>query len=111
MLPKKHRLNLNKQRFFRGEIEYSSPFFKILKRNGSGIGPKIGFIISGKVGKAVTRNKIRRLLAQSIINNIDRIPKTSLLILIAFPKIAGINADRIEEEVNKGLLKLFNNNV
>ena len=111
MLPKKYRLNLNKQRFFRGEIEYSSPFFKILKRSSSGTEPKIGFIISGKVGKAVTRNKIHRLLAQSIINNIDRIPKTALLILIAFPKIVEINAGRIEEEVSKGLLKLFNTNV
>lgn len=111
MLPKRYRLNLNKQRFFRGEVEYSSPFFKIIKRSGIEAGPKIGFIISGKVGKAVTRNKIRRLLAQSIINNIDRIPKTSLLILIAFPKIAGINAVRIDEEVNKGLLKFFNTNV
>jgi len=106
MLPKKYRLNLNRQRFFRGEVEYSSPFFKILKKSSSDEGPKIGFIISGKVGKAVTRNKIRRLLSQSIINNIDRIQKNSLVILIAFPKISGISAERIEEEVSKGLAKI-----
>ena len=111
MLPKKHRLNLNKQRFFKGEVEYSSPFFKILKKSGGSEGPKIGFIISGKVGKAVTRNQIRRLLSQSIINNIEKIPNTAQLILIAFPKIANANTDRIKEEVDKSLVKLFNNNV
>ena len=111
MLPKKYRLNLNKQRFFRGEFEYTSPLFKILKKNSSDQGPKIGFIISGKVGKAVVRNRVRRLLSQSIYNKMEIIPKNSQLILIAFPRIAKSNPEQIESELHKGLKKVFNSNV
>ena len=61
MLPKIYRLNLKSERFSRGEKEFTGTFFKLIVKSQRSDKPKVGFIVSGKVGKAAQRNRVRRV--------------------------------------------------
>lgn len=106
MLPKRHRLNLKKEKFLKGDAQLPSQFFKLVVKKGVVGGPKIGFIVSGKVGSSVTRNKVKRILSESVEKKIDRIPNNLSLIFIAFPQSAGVTYREIDSSVDKILPKI-----
>ncbi|MEX0617239.1 MAG: ribonuclease P protein component [Candidatus Woykebacteria bacterium] len=108
MLSAKHRLNLSKNRFRTADKSFSSSFFKLLIKKGAGEGPKIGFIVSGKIGKAVTRNRVKRLLSEILAKRIEAIPKDLSLIFIAFPASKDKSYEELEAETEKILNKLSN---
>lgn len=68
--------------------------------------PRIGFSISKKLGKAVKRNKIKRMLREICRLNIDKFPKGYNYVIIA--RLAAQNCDyhQLEQSVFNVLKKL-----
>ncbi len=106
MLPKQNRLNLKKERFFKGGSEFSCAYFKVLTKKSASAGPKIGFIVNKKVGNAVSRNKVKRTLSDILARNLKKMSKDSQLIFIAFPRSAGASYSELAGKIEDGLLKL-----
>lgn len=106
MLPKKHRLNLTKGRFRIGDNQVSDKYFKIIVKRGRSDGPKIGFIVNSKVGNAVTRNRVRRILSDAVESSIDGIPEDTHLIFIAYPQSASMKQSEISTNVSRALVKI-----
>ncbi len=105
MLPKRNRLNLKKDRFLKGSTQFASPFFKLLLKKSAGDGPKIGFIVSGKVGKAASRNRVKRLLSEAAASKLEMISEDALLIFIAFPASGKAGLEEIKTSVDDTLSK------
>ena len=106
MLPKKHRLNLTKRRFNRGDSQVSAKYFKIIVKRGRSDGPKVGFIVNSKVGNAVTRNRVIRSLSAAVESSVANIPKDTYLIFIAHPQVASVEPSEIKISVNRALVKI-----
>ena len=106
MLPKNHRLNLTKERFTKGDSQVSERYFKLLIKKGKAEGPRIGFIVSGKVGKAVVRNSVRRALSKAVEERVDTLPVGLYLIFIAYPQAASATWEELDNSVDKAFTKI-----
>lgn len=60
----------------------------LLVRPGCGEVARVGFVVSGKVGSAVVRNRVRRRLRHLARRYLDSLPGGSLLVLRAHPRAA-----------------------
>jgi len=70
---------------------------------------KFGFIVSKKISKrAVDRNRIRRLLAESVRINIDKIGINIWGVFLAKKSLLGKKFGEVEEEVGRTLGKITN---
>ena len=99
LLNRKDFVNLNQL----GKRYQAAHFTVILKHNGLGI-TRLGITVSKKIGNAVKRNKVKRL-----IREIFRLHKTSIPqgydILIAAKKGAyGLNIWKVKEELGEIIL-------
>jgi len=86
---------------------YQSPFFGlvVLKKEDSNIS-RFAFIISRKISKkAVVRNKIRRLLAESVRINLEKIKKGYDFLFLVKKDMVGLKFDEVKKEVDKVLKK------
>ena len=106
MLPKNNRLNLTRERFAKGDAQFSERSFKLIVKKGMTDGPKIGFIVSGKVGKATTRNKVKRIISEVVEKNLDNLPRNTYLIFIAFPQASTAGKEELVISVDKALSKV-----
>ena len=66
---------------------------------------RFGISISSKVGKAVTRNKIKRQIKEILLNNIDRISDEYDIIFVVRVKCNQADFSEIERSVLKLLKK------
>lgn len=91
---------------------YQSPIFGLIIKNEGYMGAadakamaakkKFGFIISKKISKrAVDRNKIKRLLAEAVRKNLEKIPEGTRGIFLAKRAILGKKYEEIGREVKK----------
>lgn len=70
---------------------------------------RFGFTVSKKVGKAVIRNRIRRLFKEVCRLNNDKFPVGYDYILLARKDSVGLNYSQIEEIIMKLLRRIKNN--
>jgi ribonuclease P protein component len=110
MLPEKFRLKIGKNNYRRwtGKTEIYTPLFKVIYRKcPSSTDIKVGFIVTGKVGKAAMRNKIRRWLTEAVKNRIERLPKGTEAVFLVSRAKEDINYETTTDWVNKILPKIY----
>ncbi|GIP36027.1 ribonuclease P protein component [Paenibacillus sp. J2TS4] len=74
--------------------------FVLYRRNKSTPDPlRVGVSVSKKVGNAVVRNRIRRVVKEIIRLNLDRIEGNSDIIFIARKPVAEMNYDEIQKSL------------
>lgn len=56
---------------------------------------RVGFVVSRSVGAAVVRNRVRRRLRHLAIDQIDRLPPGSRVVVRALPASAGATYDQL----------------
>jgi len=66
---------------------------------------RIGFVASKKLGKAVKRNRAKRLLRALFILNMDRL-KSGSYIFVAKPKILEVEFQKLSKNFFKSLQKV-----
>lgn len=114
MLKKSHRIRLEseyKRVFSKGQKVYS-PFFILFVTPAepdsiriSKIPTRFGFIASKKVGKAVDRNRAKRVIREIIRLNLININKGFEVVIILSPKIVGQTYSVLENEILNSLKK------
>ena len=60
---------------------------------------KIGFSVSKKIGNAVVRNRVKRILREICRKNIELFLLNYKFIFIARPKIKGFSYQQVEKEI------------
>lgn len=98
-----YRLQKNRdfQRIYRRGKSLSTPCLVMLWTNAPKEELKFGFSVSKKVGKAVTRNRIRRQIREAVRVRIPEIVPGHRLIFIARPAIVDVPFREITASVDR----------
>lgn len=110
MLQKAQRIRKQKEfdRIFKNHKVIKSANFQIFiryinsapKQDGPVLKyPRFGFIVTKKVGKAVHRNRIKRILREIIRLELPQLKDNFEGVIIAFPQILGKNYCELSEEL------------
>ena len=104
--PRRYRLggNKNYRYVYRRGKSYPSRNLVLIHLKGRDL--KIGFSVSGKVGNAVTRNRIRRCLREDV-RRLREEMKCGKYVFIARTSIVGVPHEAVTRELKK-LLKRAN---
>ena len=74
-----------------------TPYFVIYCRKNSGRENRVGYTVSVKLGKAVTRNRIRRRLRETYRLNADRLAHGFDLVIVARSRSAEADFYKLEQ--------------
>jgi ribonuclease P protein component len=113
MLPKEFRLKINSRTLnsWKGKREIFTPLFKLVYRTvGKEDRPKIGFVVTGKAGGAVQRNKVRRLLIEAVRKNIEKFPVGIEAVFIVSKKVEKASYEESSTWINNVLPKISKTN-
>lgn len=111
MLPAEYRLKINSRTTngWKKKSVIHTPGFKLVYEIfASEDKPKIGFIVSGKTGNAVERNRKRRLLIEVLRGKIDRFPKGIKAVLIVNKEVP-YNHEDVNDWLDKALANIKQN--
>ncbi|MBD5092339.1 MAG: ribonuclease P protein component [Clostridiales bacterium] len=81
----------------KGDRAFAKDLLLLSARSREGL--KIGLSVSKKVGNAVTRNRVKRLLREAISQIADRIDSSYMYVVVAYPSIVGLPLATVAEEV------------
>ena len=108
MLPKRHRLKTKADfdRVYKQGRKFYSKNFQLIVASQSKEKlpetfklPRFGFVASKKVGKAVSRNKAKRLLREAVQSDFSSLKNTFEAVFIAFNTLPEQDAANIQKEV------------
>jgi ribonuclease P protein component len=94
LLKRKDFVNLNQT----GRRLYSKNFLILLKKNGLPFS-RLGVTVTKKIGKAVKRNRIKRLVREFFRLNKSRLPKGYDICVIARSDVSKCKLQDIKEEL------------
>lgn len=109
MLPKENRLDLSKEfsRLKKYGLACKTPFFTLLwqgqKQNQNS---RVGFVVSNKIGKAVVRNRIRRVLREAVKSCSSHIPTGINLAIIASPRTMEADQENLKNQLIRGFQEI-----
>jgi ribonuclease P protein component len=70
---------------------------------------RVGFVVSGAVGPAVVRNRVRRRLRHLAAEQVRRLPDGTLLVVRALPSAAGATSAQLASDLHAVLARLTAN--
>lgn len=108
MLPSRFRLKLppSWNRNY-PDFKANTPLFKLVgKQVPNKKAPRIGFIISTKVGKAVIRNRIRRQLESILRASLEKSSSPVEVIIIVYPTCSQASYEELSASLNQVLPKI-----
>jgi ribonuclease P protein component len=109
MLPKQFRLKINgsKRFIWYDKRQEYTPLFKMSYHFKNKVDqPKIGFIVSGRVGKAVERNRFRRLLSEAVQARLAKFPRGIEVLIVANKITREVNYEEVGTLFDKVLSKV-----
>lgn len=109
MLQKQNRVRKQKEYdriFAKNKRVKSDNFMLLIHFRHNQLEPKFGIIVSSKVGKAVTRNKVKRRLREILRENLHNFPKDAEYVLIAYPQIVKLDFASMKKEVISAIQSL-----
>lgn len=68
-----------------------------------GAAPRVGFVVSKKIGNAVVRNRVTRRLREIVRPLLDRLPTGAAVVVRALPGIEAQRFDELEKQVGAAL--------
>jgi ribonuclease P protein component len=68
---------------------------------------RAGFVVSRRVGTAVTRNLVVRRLRHLVRDRLDRLPAGTMLVVRALPTAAVAGYDELGRDLDRGLDRLI----
>jgi len=99
LLNRKDFVNLNQT----GKRYQATHFTVILKHNGLGI-TRLGVTVSKKIGNAVKRNKVKRLIREFFRLHKTHFPQSCDIVIAAKKGAYGLNFWQIKEELGEIIL-------
>ena len=69
----------------------------------AGDAPRVGFVVSKKIGNAVVRNRVTRRLRAIVRPLLERLPAGSAVVIRALPGIEAQRFDELEQQVGAAL--------
>ena len=106
MLPDRYRLDLAREfrRFKNSPNVIESPYFRMVYLPTSG-DPKFGFVVTGKTGGAVQRNRARRLLREAVYHRLDKLTGIEA-VFIGRRRLTEANLEEVLASFDKTLSKV-----
>ena len=98
--PRRYRLGSNRNYRFVYRRGKSTPSRYLVLIHLKGRDQKIGFSVSGKVGNAVTRNRVRRWLREDV-RRLRAGMKCGKYIFVARPGIARVSHEAVTQEIGR----------
>ena len=99
-----NRNTLFKRLYYRGKT-VKTPFFVLYYMNTKSAKNRVGFTVSKKIGKAVARNRARRLMYESFRLYEEQIKSGHYMVLVARSDILKTDFETIRKNMEKALKK------
>lgn len=81
-----------------------SPHFVVISKKTAGNDRRLGVTVSGKVGNAVVRNRIKRLVRENFRRHRDEILAGTDILVIARPNAHHLSYAQVGAELRKSLM-------
>ena len=110
MLSKKYRMKKNSQfdYIFRNGKTIKSNKMLVFYSKSKSKNPKIGIVVSKKIGKSVIRNHVKRLIRESVYKNMQNLDKNLNYIFVARQGIENLNFNEIYSTIYGLITKIDN---